>query len=187
MKSKFSGIKMIMGLGNPEPEYKNTYHNAGKLMVDYLLKKHVFGSKDETTVFRKKISGNFESLTVNGLTLIKPTNYMNTNGSAAKAAMKSLNIKADSLLMAHDDSDIEIGKYKISSGRGSAGHNGVQSVIENLGTKDFWRIRIGIGKSGKINKVKAGELVLQKITAKDKELLSSAFDAAISEIFGEDG
>jgi len=185
MEKRFSEIKLIIGLGNPGPEYENTYHNAGKLMVDYLLENRVLGSESGNAGFHKKTSGNFESCAAGGLILVKPTNYMNENGRAAKAALKSFGTKVDSILVAHDDSDIEIGKYKISFGSGSAGHNGVESVIESTGTKNFWRLRIGIGKPGKINKVKAGELVLKKITAADRELMRSVFEDASGKLLNE--
>ncbi|HUX35582.1 MAG TPA: aminoacyl-tRNA hydrolase [Candidatus Paceibacterota bacterium] len=190
MKNRFSGIKVVMGLGNPESGYKNTYHNAGKLLVDYLSEKLVSAGETKTINFRKKSSGDFESRVSNGLSLVKPVNYMNENGKAAKAALKYFGAKPDSLLAAHDDSDIEIGKYKISFGSGPAGHNGVRSVIDSIGTKDFWRLRIGIRKKETRNerqqaRMKAIDFVLKKITVKDKELMNSVFDAAIKEIFGE--
>ncbi len=118
---------------------------------------------------------------------------MNENGKAAKLAMKSFGAMANSLLVIHDDSDLEIGKYKISFGRGSAGHNGVKSVIESIGVKDFWRLRIGVRKTEKIQaglyaearRAKAGEFVLKKITEASKKTLASAFKKASLEIFGE--
>lgn len=184
MKNRFSNIKIIMGLGNPEAEYKNTYHNAGKLMIDYLLG-NLGGS------FRKKASGDFESCEAGKFFLVKPTNYMNESGKAVKAALKSFGAKADSLLIVHDDGDIEIGKYKISFGSGSAGHRGAQSVIESLGTKNFWRLRIGIRPSprksalsqrGSALRLKAEEFVLKKITDIDGKLMCSAFEKAREEI-----
>lgn len=184
MENKLSGVKIVIGLGNPESSYKSTYHNAGKLMVDRLLEKFRAAGLAETGNFRKKIFGKFESCKADGLTLVKPTNYMNENGKAAKAALKSFGAKPGSLIVAHDDSDIEIGKYKVSFGSGSAGHKGVQSVIDNVASKDFWRLRIGVGKPEKADKVKAGEFVLKKISGENKELMNSAFDAAIEEIFG---
>lgn len=185
MENKLSDIKIVIGLGNPEPSYKNTYHNAGKLMADRLLEKFHDEGLTEAKNFRKKIFGKFESCKAGGLALVKPTNYMNENGKAAKAALKSFGAKPGSLLVAHDDSDIEIGKYKVSFGSGSAGHKGVQSVIDNIASKDFWRLRIGVGKPEKTSKVKAGEFVLKKISGEDKRLMNSAFDAAIAEIFGD--
>lgn len=184
MESSLSDIKIIIGLGNPGAQYDKTYHNAGKLFADYLNDEYFENDGTRSGGFRKKIFGNFESCTAGGLKLVKPTNFMNENGKSAKAALKSFGAKSGSLLVAHDDSDIEIGKYKISFGSGSAGHNGVRSVMENIGTKDFWRLRIGIGQPGKINKVKAGEFVLKKITVGDARLMRSAFEAAAGEIFG---
>lgn len=209
MEKQFLDVKLIIGLGNPGPEYENTYHNAGKLMVNYLLEKRVSDSDPENACFREKTSGNFESCTAGGLTLLKPTNYINENGKAVGAALKSFGTKIDSILVVHDDGDIEIGKYKISFGSGSAGHRGAQSVIENLGTKNFWRLRIGIrpsprppaeraGKSapapldaklsnvvnqrGSALRLKAEEFVLKKITGTDGKLMRSAFEKAIEEI-----
>ncbi len=200
-----------MGLGNPGPAYKNTYHNAGKLMVDYLSE--IFGSKNyghNVSFCKKTISGLFESRQarvgaclpvgtgqVGDVVLVKPFNYMNENGKAAKLALKSFGIGANSLLVIHDDSDLEIGKYKISFGRGSAGHNGVKSVIESIGSKDFWRLRIGVRKSRiteasktnppslKLRRARAGEFVLKKITETGKKTMASAFEKSTKEIFGK--
>lgn len=186
MKNRFSDVKIIMGLGNPDESYGNTYHNVGKLLIEHL--REIFARNDDTktTDFRRKTSGsNFETYLTGKITLVKPTNYMNENGKAAKAVLKSSGSKSDSLLVAHDDSDIELGKYKISFGRGTAGHNGVESVIENIGTKNFWRLRVGIGKSMGSKKIKAGDLVLKKISMNDRKFINSAFDDAIKEIFGD--
>lgn len=98
---------------------------------------------------------------------------MNQSGNFVKAALKKYKIKPEEILIAHDDSDIELGKYKISFGRGSAGHNGVQSIIDALKTKNFWRLRIGIGCE--LTRTKAIDLVLKKINKKDFEILSQEF------------
>ncbi len=195
MEKQFSEIKLIIGLGNPEQEYGNTYHNAGKLFVDYVLEKLASSRELENDDFHKKTSGNFESCAAGNFKLVKPTNYMNENGKSAKSALKSFGMKTDSLFVAHDDSDIEIGKYKISFGNGSAGHNGVQSVIENVGTKDFLRVRIGIRpkeikderpssvRTSAGRRIKAMDIVLKKITAADKKLMRSAFEKAYEKLF----
>ncbi len=193
-----------MGLGNPGQAYKNTYHNAGELMVDYLSE--IFGPKnsDRNAGFRKKTPFClFENQQIHigaclpigaeqtgDVILVKPLNYMNENGKAAKLALKSFGAKAGSFLVIHDDSDLEIGKYKISFGRGSAGHNGVKSVIESIGSKDFWRIRIGVRKSADSGqqppeRARAGEFVLKKITGTDKKNMVSAFKKSTKEIFGK--
>lgn len=209
MENKFSDIKIVMGLGNPDSGYKNTYHNAGKLMVDYLSEMLGPKDSDRSAKFRKKTPpGLFESRQahlsfsgknlggqVGGIILVKPFNYMNENGKAAKSALKSLGAKKNSLLVIHDDSDLEIGKYKISFGRGSAGHNGVKSVIESIGAKDFWRVRIGVRRANPpssrlpagLRRARAGDFVLKKISEADKKTLVSVFKKASLEIFGKTG
>jgi PTH1 family peptidyl-tRNA hydrolase len=143
---------LAIGLGNPGREYKMTYHNVGILFVDYLIDK------------MPPIS-NFKFLISN--------TFMNQSGGFVKKALKKYKIKPEELMIIHDDSDIELGKYKISFGRSSAGHKGVQSIIDVLGTKNFWRLRIGIRKA---LRKKAGEIVLQKINKNDLETLEWVFE-----------
>ncbi|MEK7114725.1 MAG: aminoacyl-tRNA hydrolase, partial [Patescibacteria group bacterium] len=114
--------RLIIGLGNPGKEYEKTYHNAGFLFVDYLIN---------------------SQLPITNYKLLKTDVYMNQSGNFVKKTLKKYKIKPEEILIVHDDSDIELGKYKISFGRGSAGHNGVQSIIDALKTKNFWRLRIG--------------------------------------------
>src|SRR3990172_8828107 len=164
---KLQDIKLIIGLGNPGKEYEKTYHSAGFLFVDYLLK-------------NPSIS-NFHPPASGGGLISKPLKsdvYMNESGKFVKKALQKYQIKPEEILITHDDSDIEIGKYKISFGRGSAGHNGVESIIKALKTKNFWRLRVGIRKktglpadlsakaqraTAEARQVKAGEIVLKKI------------------------
>ena len=115
---------------------------------------------------------------------------MNESGRAISAAIKYFKIKPEEILIVHDDSDIEIGKYKISFGRGSAGHNGVESIIKSLKTKDFWRLRIGIRPNIRINqskisinqRLKASAFVLKKISKKDLKILEKVFEEAAQKI-----
>ncbi len=104
---------------------------------------------------------------------------MNESGKAVKEAMKYFKIKPEEILIVHDDSDIELGKYKISFGRGSAGHNGVQSIINNLKTKNFWRLRIGVRPTTNnrrpTTQIKAGDFVLKKISKKNLEIFEKFF------------
>ena len=150
--------RLIIGLGNPGKEYEKTYHNAGFLFVDYLIN---------------------SQLPITNYKLLKTDVYMNQSGNFVKKTLKKYKIKPEEILIVHDDSDIELGKYKISFGRGSAGHNGVQSIIDALKTKNFWRLRIGIRKVSSIkyqvSRKKASELVLKKISEKDLKILSQEF------------
>lgn len=141
-------IKLIIGLGNPGKEYQKTYHNAGFLAIDFWAKKPFL------------------------VKLLKSDAYMNQSGSFVSKAIKKNGLKTEELLVIHDDSDIELGKYKLCFGRGSAGHQGVASIIKSLVTKDFWRLRIGIRK---IPGKKAEEFVLKKINKKDLEILFEVF------------
>ncbi len=161
-------MKFIVGLGNPGDKYQNTRHNLGFMFLDYLSQELGFNWREEKkfqAMFAK--DGNF--------IFLKPLTFMNNSGIAVEKAMsyfKALPKKnifqkqknsdlSKTLLIVHDDLDIEFGEYKISVNAGSAGHNGVQSVINHLKTKNFMRIRIGI-KPSPDNKVPIEKYVLQK-------------------------
>lgn len=148
-------VKLVIGLGNPGKEYEKTYHNVGVLFIDYLVKSRAYCQ------------------------LLKSDVYMNQSGNFVKAALKKYNFKPEEILIVHDDSDIELGKYKISFGRGSAGHRGVESIIKSIGIKNFWRLRIGIRKE---KKKKAADLVLKKINKKDLEIFEKVFQSVIASV-----
>lgn len=108
---------------------------------------------------------------------------MNESGSFVLKALKKSDVKHAELLIIQDDSDIEIGKYKFSFGRGSAGHKGIESIIKSLKTKNFWRLRIGIAKPAAAKKIKAEELVLKKINKTNKEILNAVFEKIKNELY----
>ena len=159
--------RFIIGLGNPGKEYEKTYHNAGFLAIDYLNKHHVSCVRCQ---------------------MLKTDVYMNQSGGFVVKTIKKNKIKPEELMIIHDDSDIELGKYKISFNRGSAGHNGVESIIKALKTKNFWRLRIGVGKMSNVKgqkskvRTKASDFVLKKISKKDLEILEKVFEAAAKKI-----
>jgi PTH1 family peptidyl-tRNA hydrolase len=154
--------KLLIGLGNPGKEYENTYHNIGFLFIDYLANKTNF-----------KNYHNFKYAKMANLILAKPLTFMNESGLAVISALKRFKIKTNELLIIHDDSDLSLGKYKISINRGSAGHKGVDSIIKTLQTKEFARLRIG--SRSRPLKVKALDFVLKRITRQDRRLLDSTF------------
>ncbi|OGY99212.1 MAG: hypothetical protein A2945_05530 [Candidatus Liptonbacteria bacterium RIFCSPLOWO2_01_FULL_52_25] len=162
-------MKLIIGLGNPGPQYASTYHNVGFLFVDYLAK-NLPNSKSE--ILNSK--------------LLKSNVFMNESGSYVKKAMKRCGAKPHEILVAHDDSDIALGNYKLSFDRSSAGHKGVQSVIDALGTEKFWRLRIGIRPASRRN-AKALDFVLKKISPADREILASTFERATEALMNEKG
>src|SRR3989344_6040734 len=159
---------IIIGLGNPGKEYQNTYHNAGFLFTDYL---------------------NTHQISDIQCQILKSDVYMNESGKFVSKALKKSGAKPEGILIVHDDSDIELGKYKIAFARGSAGHNGVESIIKSLKTKKFWRLRIGIrpirvvSSKKKVVRKKAIEFVLKTISKKDRGILEKVFEKAVKEIF----
>lgn len=149
-------LGLIFGLGNPDEKYIKTYHNAGFLFADFLAEEF------RTSDFKRAGKADFMLVKAGEIAVAKSLNFMNDSGGAVKEALRYCGFKPDSLLVAHDDADILLGSYKISFGRGAAGHKGVLSVINALKTQNFWRLRIGIRpKSGK--RLKAGDFVLKEI------------------------
>lgn len=178
-----SRYKFIIGLGNPDKKYGNTYHNIGRLFVAYFVKNA-----------KMKTANDFEYLKIGNTSFIRPLVFMNESGKAILAAMKYFKFKPAEMLVIHDDSDIELGKYKISLGRGSAGHRGVDSIIKALGTKEFTRLRIGIrpkanpsslnlpaNKAG-LRRVKAENFVLNKISNDDLRSLEELYPIIMKEV-----
>jgi PTH1 family peptidyl-tRNA hydrolase len=157
-------VKIVVGLGNPDPAYERTYHNAGALAVAALA---------SGASWRTKPS--FRYAKTNGLILVAPAVFMNESGTAAKEALKYFKLKPESLLLIHDDSDLPLGELKVQFGRGSAGHKGVASVIAALKTGDFFRARIGIRPPNEKKRLKAGDFVLKKIGKTEMERLEAIF------------
>jgi PTH1 family peptidyl-tRNA hydrolase len=161
-------FKLVVGLGNPGKEYRDTHHNVGFLALDYLARRTA--PKAE---FLKANSRKFEFLKAEDYILVKSLTFMNQSGGAVRAALNHFHLKPEQMLLIHDDSDIELGRYKFSFGRGSAGHRGVQSAIEALKTKNFGRLRVGIRR--RTMRGRAGELVLKKISKSDLGTIKEVF------------
>lgn len=170
--------KIIVGLGNPGKEYEQTYHNVGFLAVDYFIRK--IGNLAVKKINAKKM----EYAQNQNVIFVKPLTYMNESGIAVKNAMKYFKASPEELLIIHDDSDIAIGEYKLSFERGAGGHRGIESAIKYLGTKKFWRLRIGIRPpvaAGAVRK-KAEEFVLKKISPTHQKMLMAAFASIAKEV-----
>jgi peptidyl-tRNA hydrolase, PTH1 family len=132
---------LVAGLGNPGREYERTRHNAGWMVVDELARRHG-GS------FRSKFSGQLAEVRdeERRFALLKPETYMNVSGRSVGAAARFFKVDPGSLLVVHDDVDLEPGRLQARLGGGLAGHNGLRSISEVLGTQDFLRLRIGVGR-----------------------------------------
>ncbi len=137
-------IKLIAGLGNPGPEYRNTRHNLGFRVVDNLARRFKIGltsTVPELETGRGGIKGR-------AVSLLKPQGYMNRSGPPVNAFLEKFCISYREILVIHDDIDLEFGRLKIKKKGGDGGHKGIRSMIDALGTGDFARLRLGIGRSG---------------------------------------
>lgn len=173
-------MMLIAGLGNPGKEYEKTRHNAGFMALDEYTKEYNFPpfklSKKHSSLISERYLGSAkEFLGRTKVVLAKPQTFMNNSGKAVKSLLGKT--KSD-LVVIHDDIDISLGKIKVSRGSGSAGHKGVDSIIQSLGTKDFTRIRIGIQpEKGKPENVEG--FVLQSFQKLELPLLQSALQNAV--------
>ncbi len=134
-------LDLIVGLGNPGPEYEATRHNAGFWFVELLAKEHGGAFSRE-----RKPQGESAEIAIGGqrLRLLKPTTYMNLSGQSVGAAVNFYKIPVEHVLVAYDELDLPPGRVQLRFEGGSAGHNGIANVIEHIGPK-FWRLRFGVG------------------------------------------
>ncbi len=177
-----AGMKIIVGLGNPGVEYQMTRHNAGIMLVERLA----FSLK----TLRERRSGgygwrkNYDALVykTSEMILVKTKDvFMNESGRI----IRELGIRNQELWVAHDDLDIKLGEYKVQRGRGPKVHNGVKSVEDALGTKDFWRVRIGINnRTNQELRITGEDYVLQRFTREEKEVLDRVLNEIIEANFG---
>jgi peptidyl-tRNA hydrolase, PTH1 family len=146
---------LVAGLGNPGREYARTRHNVGWLALDELARRH--GAS-----FRSKFSGQLSELRRDELrlALLKPETYMNESGRSIGAARGFFKVDPADLLVVHDDVDLEPGRLQARLGGGLAGHNGLRSIAQALGTNDFLRLRIGVGRPGRGDRRSVADYVL---------------------------
>lgn len=138
-------MKLIVGLGNPGDKYQSTRHNIGFMVVEKLIKKILPLQSSLEAWSREKKLGAVVCKIDNAL-IIKPQAYMNRSGSVVLSYINFYKIKIGDLWVIHDDIDLPIGKIRIRAGGGSAGHNGIESIIASLHSAEFIRIRLGVGR-----------------------------------------
>ena len=166
-------IKLIVGLGNPGPEYLDTRHNAGFWFTDSLVDSQSAFSSD------KKFHGETARLIMNkeDCRILKPVTFMNHSGRAVKSIMDYYDIEPAEMLVAHDEIDLDAGTIRLKDGGGHGGHNGVRDIIEQTGLQEFLRLRIGVGHPG--HKDEVIDYVLTKPNADDKILILEGINRAI--------
>ena len=178
-------IKLIVGLGNPGPEYAKTRHNAGAWYVEQLARWHNVSLREEPKFF-----GHTARFLVEGqdVRLLIPNTYMNLSGKAVAALARFYQIVPEEILVAHDELDLPPGVAKFKLGGGHGGHNGLKDIISKLGNNpNFHRLRVGIGHPGDKNKVVG--FVLGKPPVSEQKLIDEAIDEAArcTEILFKDG
>lgn len=163
---------MIVGLGNPGPEYAQTRHNAGFWLADLLAQRHGGSFRSE-----RKFGAELASIKVDGaeVLLLKPQGFMNRSGGPVQAAAAYLKIPVEQVLVAHDDLDLLPGDVRLKQGGGHGGHNGLRNLITHLGP-GFWRLRLGIGHPG--NRAEVIDYVLQRPSREDELLIRAAVSDA---------
>ncbi|AHI28732.1 aminoacyl-tRNA hydrolase [Marinobacter similis] len=164
-------IVMVVGLGNPGPDYENTRHNAGALFVEALAR-----HAGQTLRPEKKYHGLYTRIQWQGLDLhlLNPSTFMNRSGLSIKALADFFKISPEQILVAHDELDLPPGTAKLKKGGGHGGHNGLRDTIAHLGSKEFQRLRLGIGHPGDSRKVTG--FVLGRLGKKETEELTAVFD-----------
>ena len=137
------GIKLIVGLGNPGQQYRFTRHNAGALFLESLCHDYHGELRPES-----KFYGHAGRITIGGkdVRLLFPTTYMNNSGQAVSAMARYFDIAPEEILIAYDELDLPVGTVKLKTGGGHGGHNGIRDIEKALGTRDFHRLRLGIGR-----------------------------------------
>jgi len=146
---------LVVGLGNPGREYAGNRHNVGHMVVEELARRHG-GS------WRSKFNGRITDVRIDShrVALLAPDTYMNESGRSVKAAAQFYKLEPDAILVVHDESDLEPGRLQVRRGGGLAGHNGLRSIRQHLGTQDFLRLRVGVGRPGRGDRRPLADYVL---------------------------
>ncbi len=145
-----SPMLLFVGLGNPGTQYENNRHNVGFMAVDAIAE-HVGGVS-----FRSKFQGQYAEVIIDGqkVGILKPETFMNESGQSVGKAAKFYKLNPEQIVVFHDELDLEPGKVRLKDGGGHAGHNGLRSIEAHLGTKEYKRVRLGIGHPGDKKRVK---------------------------------
>jgi PTH1 family peptidyl-tRNA hydrolase len=161
-------MKLIIGLGNPGRNYTNNRHNIGFVSINHLARSQGIKFDRKQGLARTgsgKIAGN-------EVVLAKPQTYMNQSGEAVSRLVKKFKISLDELIIIHDDLDLPLAKIRISHGSSSGGHKGINSIIQELGSQDFIRVRIGVGRPEKVSEDEIIAYVLSDFTSEQRKAIT---------------
>jgi peptidyl-tRNA hydrolase, PTH1 family len=165
---------LIAGLGNPGARYEKTRHNVGFLVIEELLRRQQleFKEKEDYKIARGSMGDE-------KIIFLEPLTFMNRSGVAVRKIMQKSNVFPDTLIVVHDDLDLEAGKLKIRKKGSSGGHKGIESVMQNIGTREFIRIKIGIGRDPFVQTEK---YVLSKFRKDEMQTIKEAIDRAVESV-----
>jgi len=165
---------LVAGLGNPGREYARNRHNLGWMVLDELARRH-------GGAWRGKFNGQLAEVRIDGhkVALLKPETFMNDSGRVVQSALKFFKLDPDAVLVVHDEGDLELGRLQARIGGGAGGHNGIRSVIQHLGTPEFMRLRVGVGRPGRGDPRPLADYLLSDFRPEDdaEALVRSAADA----------
>ncbi len=149
---------LIVGLGNPGPDYEKTRHNVGFMVIDALA------ARQRDVKFQNKFKGDLAQLSIGGdsVLLLKPLTFMNLSGQSVQAAMAFFKVALDHIVVVHDDLDLQLGQIKLKSGGSAAGHNGLKSIDAHIGP-NYLRVRAGIGHPRPAGAPKEGSRVVTHV------------------------
>ena len=159
-------MKLVVGLGNPGNDYTNTRHNIGFMFLDYITGNKEFKLNKKFNAYEYEMVINNEKVL-----FIKPLTYMNLSGESVIKYVNFYKISCDNVLVIQDDLDMEIGNFKMLFNHGDGGHNGIKNIIENLGSREFLRLKIGISKSN----IDTKEYVLGKFSNSELLIINDVF------------
>jgi PTH1 family peptidyl-tRNA hydrolase len=171
------GISLIVGLGNPGKSYAETRHNAGFRFIEALLGQTGAGLKSES-----RFDGDAGKIAIAGrdVWLLMPSTYMNASGQSVAKLARFYKIPTEEILVVHDELDLAPGTVRLKEGGGHGGHNGLRDIMNKLGSRDFMRLRIGIGHPGQAPQVES--YVLKKAPKAEQQQIDDAIDAALRQV-----
>jgi peptidyl-tRNA hydrolase, PTH1 family len=168
---------LVVGLGNPGREYERNRHNVGRMVIEELARRH-------GATFRSKFSGRLADVRLDGrrVALLVPDVYMNESGRSVGGAVRFYKLPFESLLVVHDEGDFDLGRLQARAGGGLAGHNGLRSIARQLGSQDFRRLRVGVGRPGRGDPRDLADYVLSDFEPDDdaEAIVQRAADAVES-------
>lgn len=172
-------VSLIVGLGNPGPKYEATRHNAGFWLINQLARENGAALKTES-----RFHGETGKVSIAGheVLLLKPTTFMNRSGLAVRALAQFYKIEPEAVLVAHDEIDVPVGAVKLKQGGGNAGHNGLKDISSHLGSGNFLRLRIGVGRPSQTDPRPVVDYVLDTPSRDERTRIDAIIGACIGQL-----